>query len=156
MALFPAGPGTCLRIFLNATLLGRGAYQMIPIGLQDTVHLPPVELNVLTPPTPHLEPCLHLADFFFFKHRQGKRKQEKNKETETHHLLSSTLLFPETLPSPRTTLFEYLEVLDVWPFKLRSKKRKHLLFSLKAPLSQSSLFLESFSLSWALFYILWT
>lgn len=106
---------------------------MIPTGLQDKVNLPLVGLTLLRLPTPHLEPCLHLADFFFF-FNMGKEKENKNKKSEAHHLLSSILLFPETDLSPRTTLLGYLEVLHVWLFRAK-----------KVPLSWSCLLLESFS-----------
>lgn len=107
--------------------------------------------------TSHSSPRAMLAFGFFFFFNTGKEKENKKRTKKRKHITYSALpcCFQKPSHPPRTTLFEYLEVLNVWPFKLRSKERKHLLFSLKAPLSQSCLFLESFSLSWALFYILW-
>lgn len=64
---------------------------MIPTGLQHKVNQPPVELNVLRLPTPHLEPCLHLADFFFFFFNMGREKEHKKRTKKLKHITYSAL-----------------------------------------------------------------
>lgn len=83
--------------------------------------------------------------FFFL---MWGRKKKTNKKEQRNGSMSPTQLypavFPETIGSPRAILIGYLKVLYVLPFKLQSKERKYLPFSLKAPFSWSFLLPESF------------
>lgn len=84
---------------------------MIPTGLQDKVNLPLVGLTLLRLPTPHLEPCLHLADFFFFLTWARKKKTRTKKVKHiTYSALSCCFQKPTCLQEP---LFW-----DTWKFSM--------------------------------------